>query len=147
MSFVILVGAVEQTYANLVTVIIHPINKKILMLFWIKIYINYNLNSFFRNNIDIYFKNISIPVVLDSAILGVLPTNELLPRRVVTHTHPHAHTHAHAHAHQHAHPHEPYPLPVDPLVVNFEEGMRLYWTLTCCGVQSVWYVLVLFWFV
>lgn len=62
-------------------------------------------------------------VVLDSAILGVLPgTNELLPRRVV-------HTHAHAHAHTHTHAHDPsaYAMPVDPLVVNFEEGMRLYW--------------------
>ncbi|XP_034836667.1 zinc finger CCCH domain-containing protein 11C-like [Maniola hyperantus] len=46
------------------------------------------------------------PLVLDSAILGVLPGGEqLLPRRVVAH-------------------HEPAPyasLPVDPLVVNFEE--------------------------
>ncbi|XP_045453406.1 zinc finger CCCH domain-containing protein 11A-like [Melitaea cinxia] len=56
-------------------------------------------------------------VVLDSAILGVLPgTSELLPRRVV-------HTHAHAHAHTHTHAHDPsaYAMPVDPLVVNFEE--------------------------
>ncbi|XP_038218760.1 uncharacterized protein LOC119837312 [Zerene cesonia] len=66
-------------------------------------------------------------VVLDSAILGVLPaSSELLAgRRVVAHAHAHAHTHAHAHPHAHAHAHEPYaphaPLPVDPLVVNFEE--------------------------
>lgn len=53
-------------------------------------------------------------VVLDSAILGVLPaSSELLGgRRVLP---PHAHEAGYA------------PLPVDPLVVNFEEGMRLYW--------------------
>ncbi|CAK1589054.1 unnamed protein product [Parnassius mnemosyne] len=55
-------------------------------------------------------------VVLDSAILGVLPASgDLLgARRVLP-----------PHAHGHPHPHEapnPYaPLPVDPLVVNFEE--------------------------
>lgn len=56
-------------------------------------------------------------VVLDSAILGVLPaSSELLSgRRVLP---PHAHEQ----------PANPYaPMPVDPLVVNFEEGMRLYW--------------------
>ncbi|XP_072945554.1 uncharacterized protein [Epargyreus clarus] len=68
-------------------------------------------------------------VVLDSAILGVLPaSSELLgARRVLPHApHAHAHAHSHAHAHAHAHAHDapasPYaPLPVDPLVVNFEE--------------------------
>lgn len=71
------------------------------------------------------FKKVSIPlqivvvppaVVLDSAILGVLPaSSELLGgRRVLP---PHAHEQ----------PANPYaPMPVDPLVVNFEEGMRLY---------------------
>lgn len=55
-------------------------------------------------------------VVLDSAILGVLPaSSELLSgRRVLP---PHAHEQA-------ANPYAP--MPVDPLVVNFEEGMRLY---------------------
>lgn len=54
-------------------------------------------------------------VVLDSAILGVLPgSGELLGgRRVLP---------------PHEAPPNPYAqLPVDPLVVNFEEGMRLYW--------------------
>ncbi|VVD00155.1 unnamed protein product, partial [Leptidea sinapis] len=69
-------------------------------------------------------------LVLDSAILGVLPApGELLAgRRVVSHPHPHAHPlpHAHPHTHAHAHAvpqHDPGypPLPVDPLVVNFEE--------------------------
>lgn len=59
-------------------------------------------------------------VVLDSAILGVLPgSGELLGgRRVLG-------PHAHAHAHEPA-PNPYAPMPVDPLVVNFEEGMRLY---------------------
>ncbi|KAM3966022.1 LOW QUALITY PROTEIN: uncharacterized protein ACR2FA_012882 [Aphomia sociella] len=66
-------------------------------------------------------------VVLDSAILGVLPSSELLGRRVLApHPHPHPHAHPHPHPHPQHHPHEPAPnpyapLPVDPLVVNFEE--------------------------
>lgn len=55
------------------------------------------------------------PTVLDSAILGVLPSSSdlLAGRRVMP---PHD-----------APPPNPYaPMPVDPLVVNFEEGMRLY---------------------
>ncbi|XP_041969171.1 zinc finger CCCH domain-containing protein 11B-like [Aricia agestis] len=57
-------------------------------------------------------------VVLDTAILGVLPgTNDLMPRRMVAHPHPHAHL-----PHAMPHPHEQYaPLPVDNIVVNFEE--------------------------
>ncbi|XP_059061100.1 zinc finger CCCH domain-containing protein 11A-like [Achroia grisella] len=55
----------------------------------------------------------------DSAILGVLPSAELLGRRVLA---PHPHPHAHAHPHPHEPAPNPYaPLPVDPLVVNFEE--------------------------
>ncbi|CAH2055746.1 unnamed protein product, partial [Iphiclides podalirius] len=57
-------------------------------------------------------------VVLDSAILGVLPaSSDLLgARRVLP---PHAHAHAHPHPHEAPNPYAP--LPVDPLVVNFEE--------------------------
>ncbi|OWR43502.1 putative zinc finger CCCH type containing 11A isoform 2 [Danaus plexippus plexippus] len=54
-------------------------------------------------------------VVLDSAILGVLPGSSEFPRRVHAHAHAHTHTHAHAHAHDTTY------VPVDPLVVNFEE--------------------------
>lgn len=60
---------------------------------------------------------ITFVVVLDSAILGVLPSSELLGggRRVLA-------------AHHDAPPNAYVsPMPVDPLVVNFEEGMRLYW--------------------
>lgn len=68
------------------------------------------------NKFDIWFPEHLPPVVLDSSMLGVLPAPSEL-RRMLT---------------PHAHPHEPVPnpyapLPVDPLVVNFEEGMRLYW--------------------
>lgn len=55
------------------------------------------------------------PVVLDSSMLGVLPAPSEL-RRMLT---PHAHPHEQA-------PNPYAPMPVDPLVVNFEEGMRLY---------------------
>lgn len=60
-------------------------------------------------------------MVLDSAILGVLPTSSDLlgARRVLP-------PHAHAHPHPHEAPNPYAQLPVDPLVVNFEEGMRLY---------------------
>lgn len=62
------------------------------------------------------------PVVLDSSMLGVLPASSEL-RRMLT---PHAHAHAHAHVGV-GHEQAPNPYaPIDPLVVNFEEGMRLY---------------------
>ncbi|XP_068622976.1 uncharacterized protein [Battus philenor] len=55
-------------------------------------------------------------VVLDSAILGVLPAStELLGARRLLQPH------AHAHPHPHDAPNPYAPLPVDPLVVNFEE--------------------------
>ncbi|CAG9571863.1 unnamed protein product [Danaus chrysippus] len=54
-------------------------------------------------------------MVLDSAILGVLPGSSEFPRRVHAHAHAHTHTHAHAHAHDTTY------VPVDPLVVSFEE--------------------------
>ncbi|KPI98191.1 Zinc finger CCCH domain-containing protein 11A [Papilio xuthus] len=60
-------------------------------------------------------------VVLDSAILGVLPSSDLLGARRVLPPHAHAHAHAHPHAHAHDAPGPYAPLPVDPLVVNFEE--------------------------
>lgn len=54
-------------------------------------------------------------VVLDSAILGVLPaSSELMGARRVLPPHEAA-------------PNPYAPLPVDPLVVNFDDGMRLYW--------------------
>lgn len=54
-------------------------------------------------------------VVLDSAILGVLPASSDLMggRRVMP-------------PHEAPQPNPYAPMPVDPLVVNFEEGMRLY---------------------
>ncbi|GBP43032.1 Zinc finger CCCH domain-containing protein 11A [Eumeta japonica] len=61
-----------------------------------------------RQGVQFRFKNLISAVVLDSAILGVLPSSELLGGR-----RPMPHEAAYA------------PLPVDPLVVNFEEEFTL----------------------